>query len=235
MGFMPVRVFTISIYTMFFFRINKVKIFDNREKKKFLGIFGRDLAQVKFLSFVSTEFSAFPDLSDLLSTNDAQVRKEIIKKGVETIVASRILTEIQNVKDNHVMTFGDTGFVLYQSEEIPAFFDWQFIAFESNAAIRDNARLVENILNDSGFDTFSNNLGTLISTAGNPAFAASVEISRFALKVIAGIAQANKDEMIGILMMSLNRREHYPHGERKKDDVPDLTNNMFIDYSLFGF
>lgn len=220
---------------MFFFRINKVKIFDNREKKKFLGIFGRDLAQVKFLSFVSTEFSAFPDLSDFLSTNDAAEKKAIIKKGVESVIASRIFTEIQNVKDNHVMTFGDTGFVLYQSETIPEFFDWQFIAFESDERVRDNARMVEDILNDEEFTKFSNNLGSLIAVASNPAFSASVEVTKFALKVISKVAQSNKDDMIGILMMSLNRMEHYPHGERKKDDVPDLTNNMFIDYSLFGF
>ncbi|RYU93653.1 hypothetical protein [Emticicia agri] len=220
---------------MFFFRINKVKIFDNREKKKFLGIFGRDLAQVKFLSFVSTEFSAFPDLSDFLNTNNAEEKKAIIKKEVENVIASRIFTEIQNVKDNHVMTFGDTGFVLYQSAEIPVFFDWQFIAFESDERIRDTGRMVEDILNDNEFDKFTNNLGTLVAAAANPAFSASVEITKFALKVISKITQANKDEMIGILMMSLNRVEHYPHGERKKDDVPDLTNNMFIDYSLFGF
>jgi hypothetical protein len=220
---------------MFFFRINKVKIFDNREKKKFFGIFGRDLAQVKFMSFVSTEFSAMPDLTEFLNTTDEMVRKEIIKKAVASVIDGRVFTEIQHVKDNHVMTFGDTGFVLYQSAEIPEFFDWQFLAFESDAAIRDNARLLADIMNDGRFDKFSNNLGTIIKTAANPAFSASVEISKFVLKFISGIAQTNRDDMIGLLLMSMNRAEHYPHGERKRDDVPDLTNNMFIDYSLFGF
>ena len=45
----------------------------------------------------------------------------------------------------------------------------------------------------------------------------------------------NMDEMIGVLCMSLNRLKHYRHGERKRDNVPDLTNNMFVDYSIFGF
>jgi hypothetical protein len=171
----------------------------------------------------------------LLNTNDAAARKEIFRKGVEAVMAGRVFTEIHHVKDNHVMTFGDTGFVLYQSAEIPEFFDWQFIAYESDAAVRNDARLLEAILTDAGFEQFSNNFGTLIKAATNPAFSASVEISKFVLKVISGMAQANRDEMIGLLLMSMNRAEHYPYGERKKDNVPDLTNNMFIDYSLFGF
>ncbi|MBP1730274.1 MAG: hypothetical protein H6Q55_703 [Deltaproteobacteria bacterium] len=44
----------------------------------------------------------------------------------------------------------------------------------------------------------------------------------------------NKDDQIGVAYQSFNRFEHYPHGERKKDDVPDLSNNIFIDYSIFG-
>ena len=35
--------------------------------------------------------------------------------------------------------------------------------------------------------------------------------------------------------MSLNRWEHYPNGERNSEGVPDLTGNMLIDYSIFGF
>jgi hypothetical protein len=32
--------------------------------------------------------------------------------------------------------------------------------------------------------------------------------------------------------MSLNRREHYLHRERKADNIRDLTNNIQIDYSV---
>jgi len=44
----------------------------------------------------------------------------------------------------------------------------------------------------------------------------------------------NKDDQIGLSYQSFNRFEHYPHGERKRDDVPDLSNNVRIAYSLFG-
>ena len=74
-----------------------------------------------------------------------------------------------------------------------------------------------------------------IKGALNPAYTASVAIGKFATKVTLKIASQNKDDMIGIIYMSLNRWEHYPFGERKKDDVPDMTNNMLVDYSIFGF
>ena len=41
--------------------------------------------------------------------------------AVEHVIGSRVLTTIANVKDDHVMTFGDTGYVLYQSQRIPKF------------------------------------------------------------------------------------------------------------------
>jgi hypothetical protein len=33
----------------------------------------------------------------------------------------------------------------------------------------------------------------------------------------------------------LNRKEHYPHGTRDRQDVYDTTGNILIDYTLFGF
>jgi hypothetical protein len=29
--------------------------------------------------------------------------------------------------------------------------------------------------------------------------------------------------------------EHYPHGTRDKEDVPDTTGNIRVDYTVFGF
>jgi hypothetical protein len=219
---------------MFYFRINRLKIFDNKEGKRF-PIFGKDLAQVKLISFVNTEGVQMPDLTDFIQTNDAEAKKAALKAAVETVVSSRILTEIENVKDGHIMTFGDAGYVLYQAEKIPKCFDWNFIAYESDKNVRDTGALLEDIVNDASFNAFSKNLSTLLKTAQNPAFSAYNEIAKYALGVIGKIAKKNKDDMVGILYMSLNRVEHYPHGERKKDDVPDLTNNMLIDYTIFGF
>jgi len=219
---------------MFYFRINRLKIFDNKEKK-FIGIIGKDVAQVKLISFVSTENVQFPNLTDYLLSNDEEQKKAILKAAIENVISSRILTEIENVKDNHIMTFGDTGYVLFQSEKIPANFDWNFIAYESDKNVRDTAAMVDNIINDDAFTKFSSNLGSLLKNIPNPAYLAYTEIAKFSINIIAKVAKNNKDDMIGILYMSLNRMEHYLHGERKKDDVPDLTNNMLIDYSIFGY
>ncbi len=219
---------------MFYFKINRIKICDNKENPRFL-FFGPDLAQLKLISFVTTENSVLPDVSEFLLTTDALQKKALLQQAVETVVAARIFTQIDNVKDNHIMTFGSTGYVLYKSEKIPDDFDWQFIAYESDLNIRENAQMVKDIVNDKGFDEFAANLTGLIAGAANPSFTASVAIAKYAVNVICNIAKQNKDDLIGILYTSLNRRQHYPHGERKRDRVPDLTNNMFIDYSLFGY
>jgi hypothetical protein len=61
-----------------------------------------------------------------------------------------------------------------------------------------------------------------------------LSIAKFAFRVITQTLLNNKDDQIGVLYQSFNRFEHYPHGERKKDDVPDMSNNMRIDYTIFG-
>ncbi len=220
---------------MFFFRINKLRIVDNMELPRFLGLFGPDIARVKIISFVTTDNISLPDMTDFMDTNDSALRKELLRASVEQVVGSRVLTTIENVRDNHIMYFGDTGYVLFHSKTIPEHFDWQFVVYESDKSIRDTADMVEDIVNDDEFDNFSNNLLQLISKAKNPAYAASVAIGKFATKVTLKVASKNKDDMIGIIYMSLNRWEHYPFGERKRDNVPDMTNNMLVDYSIFGF
>ncbi len=219
---------------MFFFRINKIKIFDNHSSK-FLGIFGKDLAEVQLLSFVNTDLSGFlPNLDELIQSNSEERKNEILEDMVRQVVSSRIITPIENVKDNHQLTFGDTGYVLFQSKQIPDFFDWQLIVLESDKNIRDTGKIVESVLNSSDLSSLTSTITGLLKLT-NPAVAATSVISKFVLQNIAQNAKANKDDMIGFLLMSLNRQEHYLHGERKKDDVSDLTNNMLVDYSIFAF
>jgi hypothetical protein len=219
---------------MFYFRINRLFISDNKENPRYL-LFGPDLAQVKIISFVSTENELLPDMSAFIQTNDPAQKRQILKEAVEKVVGSRIYTEIQNVKDHHEMTFGNTGFVLYKSEKIPEDFDWQLIVYESDRKIREHCQLISDIVNDEGFDDFASRLLTLVSGKTNPGLTAAIAIARYAIQITAKEVRENKDDLIGILYTSLNRREHYPHGERKKERVNDLTNNMQIDYSLFGF
>ncbi len=220
---------------MFYFRINKLKIIDNRENRSFLRVFGTDRAEVKINSFITTDETRLPDMDELLATNDPRRKKELLTAAVAEVVESRVLTTIQNVTDNHEMTFGDTGYVLYQGERIPEHFNWILLAVESDRDVREMGHDMTAIVHDEGFDRFITNTLALAASAANPSFVAAVGIAKFVTKIIADGRGKNKDDLIGVLYTSLNRREHYQHGERKKNNIPDLTNNMFVDYSMFGF
>jgi hypothetical protein len=220
---------------MFFFRINKLKIIDNHENRHVLRVFGADQAEIKLASFIATDQTRLPEMDELLITRDPRRQRELMAAAVASVIGSRVLTTIQNVKDNHEMTFGDTGFVLYQSERIPDYLDWILLAIESDFDVREIGQEMSAVVNDPGFDNFLSHTLTLAAAAANPSFLAAVGIGKFVAKTFAQRLQKNQDDMLGVLYTSLNRREHYPHGERKKDQVPDLTNNMLVDYSLFGF
>jgi hypothetical protein len=220
---------------MFYFRINKLKIRDNRESPEFLGLFGPDLAEVKLFSFVTTGDADLPNVDELLSGTNEERKKAILSAAVQHVASSRILTTVENIKDNHVMTFGDTGYVLYQSNKMPDDFNWVFLAIESDRDVREIGQEMEEVFKDKDFDGFTTNVLRLLSAAVNPSYIAAVEIAKFITKVVVKNLKKDREDMIGVLYMSLNRREHYPHGERKKDDVSDLTDNMLIDYSIFGF
>lgn len=217
----------------FYFRINKLRIVDNREGRMF-GFAGKDSAEMKLYSFITTDGVDLPDLTLLQAASTQEQKTALVSKMVKAIVDARIFTEIQNVKDNHIATFGDTGYVLYQSKTIPENFSWSFIAIESDQDYRDLGGMIEaELKNTAQVDQFAKNLSGLLAS-GAPQFAAAVELTKFTVGLMARVTKRNKDDQLGVLYMSLNRSEHYPHCLRDKQDVPDLSNNMFVDYSLYG-
>jgi hypothetical protein len=230
-------------YTMFVFRINKIKIFSNRERRRFL-LFGKDRAEVRIMSFVTTEFTDLPNMDDLIASTDPDEQKEILRQSVSTVISRRILSTVENVKDGQTMTFGDTGFSVFFSEKIPTNFDWLLVLIESDQDVRNDAQWVSDILKSEKFGAFSNNLMSNIKLAAksagkvaalsNPAYLASIAISKFAVDTLLDSLKKDKDDQLGLLYMSLNRPQHYPFGKRDVQDVDDLTGNMKVDYSLFG-
>lgn len=68
----------------------------------------------------------------------------------------------------------------------------------------------------------------------HPNFAAVKEIAGIAIETIKKLARNNRDDLVGILYTSLNRYEHYPELSYEVKGVDDLTQNMVIDYSLYG-
>jgi len=223
---------------MFIFRLNKVVILDNGAVKSGIGIFGHDFANVKFLSFVTPGNIDLPNLDALLRKPDPARRANLLQPAVAQVVASRNLTQVARVTDHAVLTFGDVGYTLYESEHIPDSFNWTFLAIKSNQSFRDTGAAISEVVSDSGFSTFTNGLVTFLTSAAgvaNPAYAAAIAIAKFATQITARNMMRTGDRELGLVYMSLNRFEHYIHGERKADGVVDLTNNMTFDYSLFGY
>lgn len=219
---------------MFFFRLNKITIFDNREGRRFL-LFGRSRrAEVKIMSFVTTEHTQLPDLDELANSIDPTEQKRLLEHAVTAVVNSRVLTTVQNVMDDQKITFGDAGYVLYRSDKIPEYFDWLLLVMESDQQSRENAALVQEVLKHPEFDQFSTELISDLVKKSSPGFTAAVKIGKFVADVLVEQGKKNKDDQIGLLYMSLNRWEHYPHLERKRDDVHDMSRNMMVDYSIFG-
>jgi hypothetical protein len=220
---------------MFYFRINKVRIASNRESVPFWArLFEKDEAEVELWSFVTADNMALPDMSEFLATNDARRRQEIVGELTKKVLSSRKIAPIENVKDNQTMTFGDTGYVLYQTETIPENFNWNFLAIELDEPERDDAERLQMMMDDPEFGKFTDNLVDVLGKVPSPGLQAMIAIGKLITSAVMKDLQNNKNDLIGALFMSLNRREHYRHGERKRDNVPDLTNNMWVDYSMFG-
>lgn len=211
---------------MFYLRINKVKIFNNRE------LFGK--AEIQFMSFVTNGESDFPMLEDFFNTNDADVKKELIKQAISKVLSSRIIMPIQKFKDNQEVFFGDTGFILHKSETIPKDLNWMFLAVELDSPSRDNAALIGSILTDENISTVTNSITTLAGIA-NPIATAITQLSTFVAGAVTQVFKNNKDDQAGLFLTSFIEKIHYPNGKREKEDARDLTDNMLVDYTIFAF
>jgi hypothetical protein len=223
---------------MFYFRIDRVRFLDNGGVKSGLGIFGHDFAKAKFLSFVTRSDQSVPELDEWMQNNDAASKKTMLQTLVNDALSTRALTEVDRVQDNVPVSFGDTGLVLYEAEEIPEAFTWTFLAVRSSREVREAARDVNEMLSEPGFDSFSKDLLGLIQTGSalaNPAYAAGVAVAKFVAQASARRLMKKGDRQLGAVSESFIRPEHYPQGIRERRDIHDATGNMFYDYSLFGY
>jgi len=209
----------------FVFRLNKLKILNNREWGP---------GELKILSFFTGEDVNLPVLDDLQRTTDPKQKKELIMAASQSVLSAKVLMQLDNVKDGHQMTFGDTGYALYTAQKIPVSFNWSLMIFEIDEDINNLGKKIDSVINKPEFDGFVDNLLLLAGAATNPAATAGVAIAKHVFSLVADTMIENKDDQVGLAYQSFNRFEHYPHGERKRDNVPDLSNNVLIDYSIFG-
>jgi len=209
----------------FVFRLNKLKVINNREWGS---------GELKLLSFVTGRDVNLPVLDELQSTTDKDLKKQLIKAATQQVLSSKVLMQLDNVQDGHIMKFGDTGYALYTTDKIPISFNWSLIVIEIDEDINELGKKIDSVITAPAFDGFTTSVLAIAGAAANPAAAAGVAIAKFVFGVITKSMIANKDDQIGLAYQSFNKFEHYPHGERKRDDVPDLSNNLRIDYSIFG-
>jgi hypothetical protein len=211
---------------MFYLRLNKVRILNNRE------LLGK--AEMQLMSFVTLGDSDFPMLNDFFRTNDDNQKKELVKQAVTKVISSRIMPEIQKIKDNQIIYFGDCGYNVFVSENIPKDLNWMLLAVESDSRIRDNAALVKSILTEKNITTIVGAIGSLASLS-NPLTSVITTLLSLVSDALIEIFKHDKDDQAGLLLTSFIQQQHYPNGKRDKEDVPDTTGNMFIDYTIFAY
>jgi hypothetical protein len=211
---------------MFYLRINKVKILNNRE------MLGK--GEIQFMSFVTKGESGFPMLQEFFQTNNTKIKKELITQAIEEVVSSRILMPIQKFKDNQQVYFGDTGYIVFKSKTIPEDLNWMFLAIELDHKTRTNATLLSDILTDKNLTAVVDSISSLASIT-NPVASAVTKLTTFTAKALTEVFKNNRDDQAGLFLASFIEKEHYPFGKRDKEDVPDLTANMFLDYTLFAY
>ncbi|MDR1224079.1 MAG: glucosaminidase domain-containing protein [Tannerella sp.] len=230
---------------MFYVRINKIKVFNNREG--FLGLFNR--AEMHIYSYVTaTSGSAIiepgsvpslqqPSFSGLLELPGAAARKQFLLDATlaeANRFAQSAHLEINGVKDNQSLLFGEAGLAIYAGEQIPDALNMQLWVIESDEDVRRFALDADRVLDSDAFKGLFVAVETALTVAA-PTLSGIIAVSGVVTTLLRQKLRANKDDLAGYWQASLNRPEHYPHGARDRQDVYDTTGNILVDYTLFGF
>jgi hypothetical protein len=229
---------------MFYSRINKIKVFNNREG--FL-VFNR-VAELRIYSHTtnysvgvtppvpSVSFVPPLTLRDLIDLDDnARYQKllDAVRSEAGLFAQSKYL-EINGVKDNQSLLFGDSGLVIYSSEQIPDMLNMQLWVIESDADVRSFALDADKVIDSDAFKGLLIAVETAL-TVTNPILSGVIGIGTVVANLLRQKLRANKDDLVGYWQMTLNRAEHYPHSTRDRQDTADTTGNILMDYTLFGF
>ena len=228
---------------MFFARINKIKVFDNREG--FLGLFNRR-AEMRIYTYVKSPAtpegknqgsSSLLSIADLVDLRDEAARKQKLLDAVLAEaghIAQSAFIEVNGVKDNQTLLFGDAGLVIFSTGNIPDRLDIQLWMIESDEDLRNFAIDADKVLDSDAFKMlFAAVEATLVVT--NPIVSGVIAVGGVVISILRKKLRENKDDLVGYWQASLNRLEHFPHGMRDKQDVYDTTGNIMVDYTLFGY
>ncbi|MDR1222072.1 MAG: hypothetical protein LBL07_04220 [Tannerella sp.] len=224
---------------MFYVRINRIKVFDNREG--FLGLFNRG-AEMRIYSYASNPgmekgpYVPALSVSGLLSMNEKEREEKLLEQVLAEagLFAQSKYLEINGVKDNQSLLFGDSGLVIYSSEQIPDLLNMQLWVIESDADVRSFALEADKVVDSDAFKGLLIAVETAL-TVTNPVLSGVIGIGAVVANLLRQKLRANRDDLVGYWQMTLNRAEHYPHGTRDRQDSADTTGNILVDYTLFGF
>jgi hypothetical protein len=223
---------------MFYARINKIKVFNNREG--FLGLFNR--AEMRIYSHaagysVGTEPYVSPlTLADLIDLDDSARRQKLLDAVLSEagLFAQSHSLEINGVRDNQTLTFDEAGLVVYQSETIPDSLHMQVWVIESDEDVRKFALDAEKVMQSDAFQGLVASVGAVLAVT-HPLLTGAIGVGGIVISLLRQKLKANRDDLVGYWQATLNRTEHYPHGARDRQDVYDSTGNIQLDYTLFGF
>ncbi len=211
---------------MFYVSLDKIHIRNNRE------LIGK--AEIQIMSFINYGDADFPQFKLFFDSNDEEVKTRMVEDAARQVISSRVTTPVYKIKDHHTLEFGDTGYIVHEAQKIPDDFNWMLLLVELDDKTRDNAKLAEKVVTKKNVSTLVKTISQLAGVS-NPVSAAITTLSQYLAKAIVQTAKKDKDDQIGLLLASFIREVHYPQGRRTGDKIPDLTRNMFIDYTIFGF
>jgi hypothetical protein len=220
---------------MFYTRINKIKVFNNMEG--FLGLFNR--AEMRIYSYVTGNglLSSPLTLADLAGLPDDNARREklleVVLNGGNEFAQSNSLS-VDGVKDNQSLLFGESGLVIYRSEIIPDNLNVQLWVIESDEDARRTALDADEVIDSEAFKGLLA-AATAALAVTNPILTGAIAVGGVVANLLCGKLRANRDDLVGYWQCALNRSEHYPHGARDRQDTPDTTGNIRVDYTLFGY
>jgi hypothetical protein len=216
-----------------------MKVFDNREG--FLGLLNRG-AELRIYSYLTPGPSpkergvGVVQLSDFVQLSEKEREEKLVEQVLleAGVLAQTKSLEINGVKDNQSLTFGESGLVVYSSEQIPDELNIQLWVIESDTDIREFALDADQVLDSAAFKGLFAAVEVALAVT-NPIVSGAIAVGGVVTDLLRRKLRANKDDLVGYWQTSLNRAEHYPHGVRDKQDVYDTTGNILVDYTLFGY
>lgn len=214
---------------MFYLQLHQIKIDNNRE------LLGK--GELKIISFVNQGPIDFPDLDQLFYPNTSvstEKGREILGNVIRKVVGSFVSSTIYKVKSKATLTFGQTGYTVYQSEIIPQHFNWTLMVVECDKNTRSFATIAKEICaEDSNLDELLSDVSSVAKLV-DPSAEILNRVAGLVTRSIINGGVNNKDDQLGYFLSSFIRDLHYADGTLKHENIPDLTNNMYLNYSIYS-